>query len=165
MGGSMLYLLFFMIPVSYIGYPNACRALLVNGDDRITGNSFRLGLKPWLRNWWAYFLMEIKIMLWTFLFIIPGIIKAFAYALTPYLLVDCPDLSALQCIKLSNEMMKGHKFDLFYLYLSFIGWILLAILTLGIGMLWLIPYMQTSTASFYLDVKAQYQQKLETNQQ
>ena len=104
-------------------------------------------------------------MLWTFLFIIPGIIKAFAYALTPYLLVDCPDLSALQCIKLSNEMMKGHKFDLFYLYLSFIGWILLAILTLGIGMLWLIPYMQTSTASFYLDVKAQYQQKLEANPQ
>ena len=162
MGGSMLYLLLFMVPVSYIGYPNACKALLVSGDDRITGNSFRFGLKPWLRNWWAYFLMEIKVMLWSFLFIIPGIIKAFAYALTPYLLVDCPELSALQCIKLSNQMMKGHKFDLFYLYLSFLGWILLTILTLGIGMLWLIPYMQTSTAAFYLDVKEQYRAQNET---
>ncbi len=164
-GCSMLYLLLFMIPIAYIGFPNACKTLLVSGDDRIAGNSFRFGLKPWIRNWWAYFLMEIKVFLWFLLFIIPGIIKAFAYALTPFLLVDCPELSALQCIKLSNQMMKGHKFDLFYLYLSFIGWILLSILTLGIGLLWLVPYMQTSTASFYLDVKAQYQQKQEENNQ
>ena len=164
-GCSMLYLLLFMIPIAYIGFPNACKTLLVSGDDRIAGNSFRFGLKPWIRNWWAYFLMEIKVFLWSLLFIIPGIIKAFAYALTPFLLVDCPELSALQCIKLSNQMMKGHKFDLFYLYLSFIGWILLSILTLGIGLLWLVPYMQTSTASFYLDVKAQYQQKQEENNQ
>lgn len=164
-GCSMLYLLLFMIPVAYIGFPNACKTLLVSGDDRIAGNSFRFGLKPWIRNWWAYLLMEIKVFLWSLLFIIPGIIKAFAYALTPFLLVDCPELSALQCIKLSNQMMKGHKFDLFYLYLSFIGWILLSLLTLGIGLLWLVPYMQTSTASFYLDVKAQYQQKVEENNQ
>ena len=162
-GCSMLYLLLFMAPVSYIGFPNACKALLVEGDDRLTGNSFRFGLHSWLRNWWGYLLMEIKVALWTFLFIIPGIVKAFAYALTPFLLVDCPELSALQCIKLSNQMMKGHKFDLFYLYLSFIGWMLLSILTLGIGLLWLVPYMQTSMASFYLDVKEQYRAQLAAN--
>lgn len=154
-----------MAPVSYIGFPNACKALLVEGDDRLTGNSFRFGLRSWLRNWWGYLLMEIKVALWTFLFIIPGIVKAFAYALTPFLLVDCPELSALQCIKLSNQMMKGHKFDLFYLYLSFIGWMLLSILTLGIGLLWLVPYMQTSMASFYLDVKEQYRAQLAANNQ
>ena len=54
-------------------------------------------------------------------------------------------------------MMKGHKFDLFWLYLSFIGWILLSILTLGIGLLWLAPYMQTAMAAFYEDVKADYE--------
>ena len=164
-GGSMLYLLFFMVPIVYIGFPNACKTLLVSGDDRVTRNSFRFGLKPWVRNWWAYLLMEIKVFLWALLFIIPGIVKAFAYALTPFLLVDCPELTALECIKLSNQMMKGHKFDLFYLYLSFIGWILLSILTLGIGLLWLTPYMQTAAASFYLDVKAEYQQRLEANNQ
>lgn len=164
-GGSMLYLLFFMVPIVYIGFPNACKTLLVSGDDRVARNSFRFGLKPWVRNWWAYLLMEIKVFLWALLFIIPGIVKAFAYALTPFLLVDCPELTALECIKLSNQMMKGHKFDLFYLYLSFIGWILLSILTLGIGLLWLTPYMQTAAASFYLDVKAEYQQRLEANNQ
>ena len=54
-------------------------------------------------------------------------------------------------------MMKGHKFDLFYLYLSFIGWFLLSFLTLGIGFFWLIPYMYTAQAAFYEDVKADYE--------
>ena len=54
-------------------------------------------------------------------------------------------------------MMKGHKFDLFWLFLSFIGWILLSILTLGIGLLWLAPYMYTAQAAFYEDVKADYE--------
>ena len=54
-------------------------------------------------------------------------------------------------------MMKGHKFDLFWLYLSFIGWGILCIFTLGIGLLWLVPYMQTAQSSFYEDVKADYE--------
>ena len=161
---AFLYLLLFYVPLE-VGYMNACRTLLVSGDDRMTGNMFRIGLANWFRFLWGYVLMEIKVMLWMFLFIIPGIIKAFAYALTPFLLVDCPDLSALQCIKLSNQMMKGHKFDLFYLYLSFIGWGLLCVLTLGIGFLWLMPYMQTATAAFYQDIKEQYQAQLENSVQ
>lgn len=160
-GGSFLYLLLVYMPLEF-GYTNACRTLLVSGDDRLTGNMFKIGFSHWLRFVWGYILLEIKVMLWMFVFIIPGFIKAFAYALTPFLLVDCPELSALQCIKLSNQMMKGHKFDLFYLYLSFIGWGLLCILTLGIGFLWLMPYMQTATAAFYQDVKEQYRAQLET---
>ena len=54
-------------------------------------------------------------------------------------------------------MMKGHKFDLFWLFLSFIGWFILAFFTLGIGFLWLVPYVQTSVAGFYEDVKADYE--------
>jgi len=84
-------------------------------------------------------------------------VKAFSYAMTPYILEEHPELSAGEAIDHSRAMMKGHKFDLFWLYLSFIGWILLSIFTLGIGLLWLAPYMQTATAAFYEDVKADYE--------
>jgi uncharacterized membrane protein len=154
-GAALLYLFLVFYP-ALVGYSNACKQLLLTGDDRLTENTFKIAFKRWLRNAWGMLLMGIKVALWTFVFIIPGFVKAFAYALTPYLLVDCPELSTLQCIKLSNRMMKGHKFDLFYLFLSFIGWGLLGILTLGIGYLWLTPYMSTAMASFYEDVKAQY---------
>jgi len=156
----MVYFMLFVTPIAEVGYFNASKLLLKEGDDRVTANMFKIGLHPWLRNFWGIFLMGLKLFLWYLLLIIPGIIKAFGYALTPFLLVDCPELTPLQCIKLSDKMMKGHKFDLFYLYLSFIGWALLGILTLGIGYLWLYPYMYTSVAAFYEDVKEQYQAQI-----
>ena len=107
-------------------------------------------------------LMGIFVFLWTLLLIIPGIIKGFAYSLVPYILVDKPELSANEAINLSIKMMKGHKFDFFWLCLSFIGWILLAILTFGIGLFWLMPYMYTAYAAFYQDVKAEYEAKTNT---
>ena len=153
---ALLYMMLVYNPFASVGYANSFKQLLLTGDDRLTANSFKIAFNRWLRNVWGVILYGLKIVLWTFVFIIPGFVKAFAYALTPYLLVDCPDLTPLQCIKLSNKMMKGHKFDLFYLYLSFIGWGILGLLTLGIGFLWLAPYMSTATAAFYEDVKAQY---------
>lgn len=83
------------------------------------------------------------------------IILTYAYAMVPYLLRDYPDLTAREALRTSREMMKGHKWDLFVLQLSFIGWFLLAILTAGIGFLWLMPYMQTAEAAFYEDLKAE----------
>lgn len=73
--------------------------------------------------------------------------------------MDNPNLSAKECIKLSNEMMMGYKWKLFVLYLSFIGWALLAVLTLFIGYLWLYPYIYATFAAFYLDVKKNYESK------
>ena len=101
-------------------------------------------------------LMGIFVFLWTLLLVIPGIIKAFAYALVPYILADKPELSANEAINLSMKMMKGHKFDLFYLQLSFIGWAFVSVFTLGIGLLWLMPYMMTAQAAFYQDVRKEY---------
>ncbi|MCF0164738.1 MAG: DUF975 family protein, partial [Bacteroidales bacterium] len=69
------------------------------------------------------------------------------------------ELSELDTIRLSKNMMKGHKWELFVLQLSFIGWILLSLLSLGIGLLWVIPYMQVAEAHFYEDVKAEYELK------
>lgn len=139
-----------------LGYTYAANRLLVEGDNRLTGNVFRDGFGRWGRNVWGLFLVGFFTSLWALLLIVPGIVKFYAYSMTPYILVDNPELSANEAINLSQKMMKGHKFDLFFLQLSFIGWIFLSIFTLGIGLLWLIPYMMTAQAAFYQDIKKEY---------
>lgn len=99
-------------------------------------------------------LTNIFIGLWTLLFIVPGIIMSYAYAMTPYIRHDNPELTAMECIQKSKEMMRGYKWKLFLLDLGFIGWILLTIVTLGIYGLWLGPWMQCSRAKFYEELKA-----------
>lgn len=161
-GTSMGLMFLIMMPLQ-VGYYNAHKDLLLDGDDALTGNMFRIGFKNWGRNVWGTLLMGIFSFLWMLLLIIPGFVKAFAYAMTPFILVDNPELSANQAINLSQKMMKGHKFDFFWLLLSFIGWILLGIVTLGIGFFWLMPYMSTAVAGFYLDVKTEYERTNLTN--
>ena len=139
-----------------LGFDYASNRLLVEGDNRAVGNLFRDSFGRWGRKVWGMFLMNFFVSLWSFLLIIPGFIKYYAYALTPYILIDNPELSANQAINLSQKMMKGHKFDMFILHLSFIGWIFLSIFTFGIGLLWLLPYMMTAQAAFYQDVKKEY---------
>lgn len=140
-----------------LGFANAFRRLLVSGENDVLGNSFRIATKPYWHKTWGMFLVYLFIFLWSLLLIIPGIVKAFSYSMTPYILEEYPELSANEAIDRSRAMMKGHKFDLFWLLLSFIGWGILCFFTLGIGILWLIPYMQTSVAAFYEDVKADYE--------
>lgn len=101
------------------------------------------------------FMVGLYTFLWSLLFIIPGIIKGLSYGMTYYISKDHPEYSIDDCINASMKMMDGHKMDLFLLELSFIGWALLSILTLGIGMLWVYPYMQTSIAHFYEQLKAE----------
>ena len=105
----------------------------------------------------ALFLVNLFTFLWTLLLIIPGIIKAFSYALTPYIIMDEPELTAKQAITRSCEIMQGRRWKLFCLYLSFIGWGILCLLTFGIGFLWLVPYMNASIAAFYEDARAEYE--------
>ena len=105
----------------------------------------------------ALFLVNLFTFLWALLLIIPGIIKAFSYALTPYILLDEPELTAKQAITRSCEIMQGRRWKLFCLYLSFIGWGILSLLTFGIGFLWLAPYMNASIAAFYEDARAEYE--------
>ena len=102
----------------------------------------------------ASLLTALYIILWTLLLIVPGIIMGYAYAMTPYIVHDHPELSADECIDYSRQMMRGNKWKLFCLDLSFIGWALLCLLTLGIGFLWLTPYVQSAHAEFYERLKA-----------
>ena len=105
----------------------------------------------------ALFLVNLFTFLWALLLIIPGIMKAFSYALTPYILLDEPELTARQAITRSCEIMQGRRWKLFCLSLSFIGWGILSLLTFGIGFLWLVPYMNASIAAFYEDARAEYE--------
>ena len=105
----------------------------------------------------ALFLVNLFTFLWALLLIIPGIMKAFSYALTPYILLDEPELTARQAIARSCEIMQGRRWKLFCLSLSFIGWGILSLLTFGIGFLWLAPYMNASIAAFYEDARAEYE--------
>ncbi len=84
---------------------------------------------------------------------IGGVILNYAYAMVPYLLRDYPELGVREALRTSRQMMKGHKWNLFVLELSFIGWFFVCILTLGMAMLWLIPYVETAHAAFYEDLK------------
>lgn len=156
LSNSSFLLNFFLLYPLTLGYSVAHKDLLQNGDAAVTRNTIRHAFTDYVRNAVSILLVYVYTALWTLLFIVPGIVKGLAYSLTPFIVKDNPQLSPNQAINLSMKMMKGHKFDLFYLYLSFIGWIFLAILTLGIGLLWVIPYMQTSMAAFYLDVKNDY---------
>ena len=144
--------LFVLLPLA-AGYSNSMRVLLETGDNRLTNNSFSLAFGNWLHVVWGMILSTIYIFLWTLLLIIPGIIKSYSYALTPYILVEHPEMSANEAIEESMRLMDGHKFDLFYLQLSFIGWAILSILSLGLGFFWLIPYQMTAQAAFYRDLK------------
>lgn len=114
------------------------------------------GFRDFGRSFFAYLLMTIFVILWSFLLVIPGIIMSFAYAMTMFIIADDKDISARDAIRKSADMMRGYKWKLFCLYLRFLGWIILAMLTLGIGLFWLQPYIQMSFLNFYEDVKADY---------
>lgn len=95
-------------------------------------------------------------VLWSLLFIFPGIYASYGYAMTPYILLENKDMTANEAITKSKELMDGNRWRLFCLEISFIGWSLLAALfTLGIGFFWLVPYMEASYAAFYREITAE----------
>ena len=111
----------------------------------------------------AGLLVEIYVILWSLLLIIPGIIKSYSYSMTFFIIADEPNISANEAITKSRAMMNGYKWKYFLLQLSFIGWGLLATFTCGIGYIWLYPYMQLASTHFYLTVKEAYENKNSTN--
>jgi len=101
----------------------------------------------------TYLLMLLYVFLWLLLLIVPGIIAALGYSMTFYILADDPQIKPQDALKKSKSMMDGHKEKLFYLCLRFLLLAILCILTLGIGFLWLVPYVHVTMAKFYDDVK------------
>lgn len=101
----------------------------------------------------TYLLSTLYTLLWTLLLIVPGIVKGYSYALAPYIVNDLvasgQEVHPNQVITDSRKLMVGHKWQLFVLHLSFIGWAILALFTFNIGNLWLVPYFYTTEANFY----------------
>lgn len=125
---------------------------VMRGENFEVGKIFQ-GFNQYGRILGTTLLVEVYTFLWLLLLIVPGIIKMYSYSMTPYVLLDEPELSYNAAIEKSMAMMCGHKMKLFLLDLSFIGWFLLSLLSLGIGFFWLIPYVRTAHAAFYEDLK------------
>ncbi len=111
------------------------------------------GYKDFIRIFLAYFLFAMAILIGLFLFIIPGIILSLGLCMTPYILKDDKEISAMDALKKSWEITYGHKMEILWLGLSFIGWIILSFLTLFIGFFFLVPYMNATFAHYYEDIK------------
>ncbi|MBQ8236868.1 MAG: DUF975 family protein [Oscillospiraceae bacterium] len=98
------------------------------------------------------FLRGLFTFLWSLLLIIPGIVAAYRYAMTPFIMIEHPDLTPMEAIEASKQLMDGHKWELFCLDFSFIGWDILCILTLNLGHIALNPYKNAARAAFYRSI-------------
>ena len=93
------------------------------------------------------FVESVLILLWSLLFVIPGIIAMYRYAMSVYIMIDNPDMSIMDCIRESKRMMQGRKAELFLLHLSFFGWQLLALIPFVL--FWVVPYIAVTEANYY----------------
>lgn len=131
----------------------AIAAINVIREKEVTVSTLFDGFKDFVNAFLLNLVNSIFIFLWTLLLFIPGFIKSYAYSMSYYILNDNPGMSQSEARKASIEMMKGHKWELFCLHFSFIGWWLLIIVTLGIASFWVGPYIQTANAAFYENLK------------
>ncbi len=136
-----------------IGYARFNLALIRSESPRI--EMLFTGLRQFDTGVIAYLLMAVFTFLWTLLLIIPGIIAAYSYSMTYYIIVEDNSISAMDAIRKSKQMMYGHKWRYFCLCLRLTGWLLLGIIPFGIGLLWAVPYLIVSQAHFYEDLKNQ----------
>jgi Predicted integral membrane protein len=147
-----LLVIFVLSPLLDWGYQIAFYERLNTGRPLKLSDAFE-GFKTNGKPWALMVVIEIFVFLWSLLLIVPGIIKALAYSMAPFILRENPEMKVLDAITESRKLMHGHKGSLFCLYLTFIGWFLLSALSLGIGFLWFGPYVSAATASFYKSLK------------
>jgi uncharacterized membrane protein len=167
--GTFFVYMLIVILVSKIPKVGGLATLLITGPlvlgmtifslslSRNTGAKFEQmfeGFKKFGTALATYLLMLIFIILWSILLIVPGIIAALSYSQTFFILADDGSVGGREAIRRSKKMMDGYKWKYFCLQLRFLGWALLSILTLGIGFLWLLPYIQVSQAKFYDDLNS-----------
>ncbi|MGM9552083.1 MAG: DUF975 family protein [Clostridia bacterium] len=125
---------------------------LVNGEAFSVSDVFAGFYDLWSAIKVSFFI-TLFTFLWSLLFFIPGIIKGISYSMSMYILAENKGMGALEAISRSKKMMHGHKMDFFVLRLSFLGWIILGIFTLGILYIWLVPYMNAAYLNFYNSIK------------
>ena len=125
--------------------------MVIRGDNPEVAHAF-CGFDDFFSAFKVTFLVGLYTFLWSLLFIIPGIIKSYSYSMAYYIKLDHPEYTPTEAITESRRLMDGNKMRLFCLHLSFIGWAIVCLFTLGIGTFWLIPYMNAANAEFYQDL-------------
>ncbi len=136
---------------------------LVRGKNEVDLNDLFCGFtENFSGSLLVHLMVSLFTFLWSLLLIVPGIIKAYSYAMAPYILQDDHTKNWKQCIDESKEMMKGYRWQLFCLDMSFIGWYLLGMLCLGVGVLFVTPYQMTARANFYVSLKEIHEQNNDT---
>lgn len=147
--------LLLIVPLTY-GFNNAMLSLARRENSAPANDMFDYFKRDYSRSVPALLLAALaEVGLGIITLFIGTFILQYAYAMVPYLLRDYPELTATEALRTSREMMKGHKWDLFVLDLTFIGWGILCLFTAGIGLLWLQPYVSAAHAHFYEDLKAE----------
>lgn len=157
-GGITLAAIFILLVRLFVGYglEVGCRRFYTSASvGHVDLGSLGFGFKN--RRYWNIFCTmlyrSVINFLWYLLLIVPGIIKSYAYAMVPYILADNPEIHYHRAVQLSNEMTRGHKFDMFVLDLSFIGWYLLGALACGVGVYFVNPYRDATLAELYLTLR------------
>ena len=141
---------FVLSSVVSVGYARSNLDLVDGGEASFAA---LFGYFPYWKNTaWAQLRRGLFVLLWSLLLVVPGILAGYSYAMTECILAENPELSAAEAMARSKELMAGNRWRLFCLQISFIGWSILAALTLGIGGLWLTPYRHTANAAFYREI-------------
>ncbi|MFZ5974688.1 MAG: DUF975 family protein [Bacillota bacterium] len=142
-----------LMPPLLVGY-SYFSIKVFNQEQVLSSDFFSKGFADYGRNLAGVLWMYLFIFLWSLLLFIPGIIKALSYWMTPYILADCPKVEPAEALKLSMRMTQGYKGEIFVMFLSFIGWMLLSAMTGMILYLFYVgPYIHTSLAGYYLELK------------
>ena len=135
--------------------------LMLLDDKRPAINDAFSGFDDFWSAFKVTFLVGLFTFLWSLLFVVPGIIKSISYSMSTYILAENKGKPALECIKESQAMTDGHKWELFVLGLSFIGWELLGAITFGIACIWVVPYMSATYANAYVSLKPAVEEPIE----
>ncbi len=153
-GLSLVFLVSFLLKV-FVFNPLkvGCREFFVeNVEEAPAGlHAIGTGFRKYGKTFITLLLTDLLLCLWALLLVVPFFIKVYSYRMVPYILAEHPDMSPMEIIKCSCEMMNGHKWNVFLYDLSFIGWYLLSIVTFGlVGIFWTKPYKESSDAALYL---------------
>ena len=151
LGSTFVVVGFLLHGLIMVGVAGIFLSLKRRGSEIELGDMFN-GTKQLTDNLLLGLMYNLFIMLWTMLFVIPGIVKSYAYRMAYYIKNDHPEYNWQQCIDESRKMMNGHKWRLFTLDFSFIGWMILGSLCFGVGTLWVNAYMKAAEANFYMDM-------------
>ncbi|MFA5236062.1 MAG: DUF975 family protein [Bacilli bacterium] len=130
-------------------------AKMISKGEKVEIEVLFKGIENFVAAMIVWIIKTVFTFLWSLLFVIPGLVKHYAYSMSMYLLEETPTLDPLEAIKRSQDMMQGHKWRLFCLEISYIGWFILSAFTFGILLLWVMPKFEVAHYEFFLDLKQQ----------